>query len=260
MKAIVSHARDLTSLSLFTVVAAPLFALYLVTASWSLPYHIDAFTNVLTAWELGNDGDVFLEDHTALATEDYIRNVAWVRPAGDSVAAQYPPSAALLAAPLYAVWPAEASVQTVFGANIEAPPVDILVPPLAPAAITAAAVVAAAMGLLALTFRHLVEVRLAVFAAYAMGLATGAWSVAADSLWLHGPGMMWIAAGTLLSIRHQSVSGFAYAGAILARPHTALVAAGNGLWQSWHERSSRPCRVDLVQQHRIRIAIDHRRV
>lgn len=240
MRAIASRTRGFTAFNLFTVVAVPLFTLYLVTASWSLPYNIDAVTNVLTAWELGTDGDVFLEDQAVLATDDYIGNIAWVVPAGESVAAQYPPGTAALAAPLYAVWPEEASLRSVFGVNIEAPPVDILVPPIAPAAIVAAVVVAIAMGLLALSFRRLVDDRLAVLAAYTLGLATGAWSVAADSLWQHGPGMLWIAAGTLLSIQHKTAAGVAFGAAILTRPHLALVAAANGVWQSWCERSFRP--------------------
>jgi alpha-1,2-mannosyltransferase len=52
--------------------------------------------------------------------------------------------------------------------------------------------------------------------------------------------MMWIAAGTLLSIRHKALAGFAFGAAILTRPHTALVAACNGLWQSAKDRSPRP--------------------
>ncbi len=56
-----------SSASVFLRVALPLLVLYLLTASWTLPYHIDTITNVFTAWELGTDGDVFLEDHEVLA-------------------------------------------------------------------------------------------------------------------------------------------------------------------------------------------------
>lgn len=232
--------RKLTAFRLFATVALPLFGIYLLTATWTLPYHIDAATNVFTAWELGNDGDVLLEEHTALVADEYFGNVGWFVPAQDSVAAQYPPGTAALAAPLYAIWPGAATNLVIYGTNVDAPGVDIPMPPLGPAAIIAAAVAAIAMGITALSFRQLVDARLAVAAAYVFGLATGTWSIAADQLWQHGPGMMWIAAGTLLSVRHKVGAGLAFGAAILTRPHTALVAAANGIWQSWKDRSVRP--------------------
>jgi hypothetical protein len=71
-------------------------------------------------------------------------------------------------------------------------------------------------------------------------LGTGVWSVAADSLWQHGPAMLWIIAGTLLSVEHRLWSGLAFGAGVLTRPHTALVAAGNGLYQAWQTRRLRP--------------------
>jgi len=217
-----------------------LLILYLLTASWTLPYHIDAVTNVFTAWELGTDGDVFLEDHEALATPEYLQTLAWVVPADGSAVAQYPPGAALLAAPLYAIWPDEATPITAYNENVAVEPVEIPMPPLGPAAITAAIVAAITVGLLGLAFRRLTDTRTAMLGAYAFGLATGIWSVAADSLWQHGPAMLWIAAGGLLSVDHQMWSGLAFGMGVLTRPHTALVAAGNGLYQSWRKRSVSP--------------------
>jgi alpha-1,2-mannosyltransferase len=229
-----------TGLRFFAAIALPLFVLYLATATWTLPYHIDTITNVFTAWELANDGDAVLEEHEALASPDYFGNVGWVVPAQDSVAAQYPPGAALLATPLYTIWPDNATILTVYGSNRLADGVEIPVPPLPPAAISAAAVSAMAVGLTGLAFRRLVDSRTALVAAYVAGLGTGAWSVAADQLWQHGPAMMWIAAGTLLSAERQVWAGVAFGAAILTRPHTALVAAGNGLVQAVAKRTVRP--------------------
>ncbi|MGA9595738.1 MAG: hypothetical protein WBV06_06260 [Acidimicrobiia bacterium] len=220
--------------------AAPLLALYLVTASWTLPYHIDAVTNVFTAWELGTHGDVYLDHQAVLAAPEYLRTVAWVVPAGDSAASQYPPGAAAIAAPLYAIWPQQAKSIVVQNETADVPPVEILMPPIGPAAMTAAMVSAIAMGLLALVFCRLTDARTALIAAYVAGLGTGVWSVAADSLWQHGPAMLWIIAGVLLSTGFQLWSGLAFGAAVLTRPHTALVAAGNGLYQSWRERSVWP--------------------
>jgi hypothetical protein len=225
---------------LFLRVALPLLIVYLLTASWTLPYHIDTITNVFTAWELGNDADVFLEDHEVLAEPEYLQTYAWIVPAGDSAAAQYPPGTAALAAPLYAIWPEDARNQVVYNDTAGLDPVEIVMPPLGPAAITAAAVSAVAAGLLALVFHRLTDSRTALLGAYLAGLGTGVWSVAADSLWQHGPAMLWIVAGTLLSVEHGLWSGLAFGAGVLTRPHTALVAAGNALYQAWQTRRLRP--------------------
>lgn len=234
-----SH-RDLNGIGLFGVVAVPLLLLYLATATWSLPYHIDAATNVFTAWELGERGDALLDDHEVLASDDYYGNIGWIVPAGATAAAVYPPGTALMAAPLYAVWPVEASTLTVYGTNTEASAVEVPIPPLAPAAITAALAAAIAVGLMALIFRELATARVAVVAAYIAGLCTGIWPVMSDALWQHGPAIMWMSAGILLSIRRPLASGVAFGAAIITRPHTAFVPACNGRWQSWTSRSLKP--------------------
>ncbi len=150
--------RDLSPARLFAVVALPLLVLYLATASWTLPYHIDAATNVFTAFELGTEGNVILEDHEALVAPEYSRTIAWIVPAEDSVAAQYPPGAPVLAAPIYAIWPDDARYITVYNEATDAPPIEILMPPLGPAAITAAVTAAVVVGLLAVAFAFL-EIR-----------------------------------------------------------------------------------------------------
>lgn len=235
----VSAGRDL---SFFLWIAAPLLVLYLATATWSQPYHIDPLTNVLSSWQLGTEGSFRLDNHVQLADPDYYRNVAWIVPAGDSAASQYPPGSSLLAAPLYAIWPQDAELVEIGGTNRpDVAAVELLHPPLAPAAITAAASVAAAIGFLGLAFRRLGgSPVLALSAAYLAGLGTSAWSVAADRLWQHGPGMLWIALALVLSERHTVASGFAYGAAILTRPPTAIIAAATGLYRAWHERSFRP--------------------
>ena len=60
---------------LFLVVAGPLFVIYLLTATYSRPYNIDAFTNVLTAWEIADNGSPYLDDHEQLADPLYTGNV-----------------------------------------------------------------------------------------------------------------------------------------------------------------------------------------
>ncbi len=232
---------------LFLLIAVPLLVLYLASATWARPdfaYHIDPFTNVLSSWELGTDGSFFLDDHGHLTDPDHYRNLAWVVPAGadgDRAASQYPPGTTLLAAPLYAVWPHDARLVSLSGLNRpEIPPVDLLFPSVAPAAIIASIAVAAAIGLLGVVFRRFARPVVAVAAAYVAGLGTSAWSVAADQLWQHGPAMLWIALALILSARYVFASGFAWGAAVLTRPPLAVIAAATGLYRAWRERSFRP--------------------
>jgi hypothetical protein len=229
---------DMSRARIFTIVAAPLFVLYLATATWTVPYNMDALTNVLAAAEIAYESDPFLEEHEVLADERYQGYAAWVVAAGDTAASKYPPGAAALAVPFYKIWPegdATADYSDLHGEIVELP-----IPSLFPAAMTSAAVGAITVGLLALAFARLADSRLAVAGAYVAGLGTGIWTVASDSLWQHGPAMMWIAAGTLLSASHGVWSGFGFGAAVLTRPHTGVVAACNGLWLSWQRRSIVP--------------------
>ena len=226
------------------VAAAPLLVIYLLTATWSTPVNKDTLTNALSAWTLGTEGSFYLVEHEEFVD---IGGWGWIVPARDSATSQYPPGAALLAAPLYAVWPADADVLAVVdedGSPVltdAGEPLSGRVPPIAPATLVAGLTTATAMGLLALVLRRLADRdALALAAAYVGGLATAAWPVASDQLWQHGPGMMWIALGLLLSDAHVLGSGFAYGAAVLTRPPVALVPAAVGLFRGIAARSLRP--------------------
>lgn len=236
---------DINDFRFFLLIFTPLLALYLATTMWSPPNHIDPFTNRVTAWSLGTQGTFILDDHVHLTDPDFYGNLAWIVPTdedGDRAASQYPPGAALLAAPLYAVWPDDARLQSLSGLNRpDVAPVELLIPPIAPAAITASLAVAVAIGLLGLAFRRLTDAPgVALAAAYVAGLGTSAWSVAADRLWQHGPAMLWIALALVLTTRHVVGSGFAWGAAILTRPPIAVIAAATGIYRAWRERSIRP--------------------
>jgi len=238
----ISESLDrLSNRALFAWVVFPLLALFLVTTAWGGGTHIDPFTNMLSAWSLGTRGTLLLDDHVGLATPEYFANVAWVVPAKESAASQYAPGTAILVAPFYAVWPQDAELRSVWGTGQpDVPAIDILVPPVAPGAIAAAIAVALAMGFLALTFRRFAGPRIALGGAYLAGLGTTAWSVAASAPWQHGPAMMWIALGLVLCADHLLSSGLAFGAAILTRPHTALIAAGTGVYGALAKRSLRP--------------------
>ena len=235
------RADGMSARLLILVVAGPLFVLFLLTANRGVPYHIDPFSNVLPAWSLATTGSVYLPDHEVLLEPGHYRNVGWIVPAGDTAVSKYPPGAALLAVPFYAVWPQDAEVLTVRGLNRpDVPAVDIPVPSFWPASIAASLSVALAIGFLALSFRGLVSGSTALVAAYVAGLGTAAWSVAANELWQHGPGMMWIALAGALGAGHLVASGLAYGMAVITRPLNSLIAAPVGLYVAWQRRSLRP--------------------
>ena len=226
---------------LMLAVAAPLLVLFLFTANRGVPYHIDAFSNVLPAWSLGTSGTVSLPDHEVLVDPVHFGNVAWLVAGGESAVSKYPPGAALVGAPFYAMWPQEAVILTVVGTNHpDVAPVEIPVPSLWPAAIAASLSVALAIGFLAISFRALAGGLTALVAAYVAGLGTTAWSVAANEFWQHGPGMMWIALAGALAAGHLLASGLAFGMAILTRPLNAFIAAPTGLYIAWRERSLWP--------------------
>ena len=227
---------------LFMLVAIPLFVVFLSTAAWSRQRtDVDGFTNVVTAWRLGTSGTPYLPDHVPLTEPEYPGYLSWIVPFEDTAIGKYPPGAAFHAAPLYAVWPQDAEIQDLDISHLDlAAPPPVPVPPYGPAAITSALVVALAMGFLALSFRKLGSGRTAAGGAYIAGLGTAAWSVAANTLWQHGPGMMWIALAGTLAAGHFFASGLAYGVALLVRPLNALIAAATGLYISWSERDWRP--------------------
>lgn len=237
LRSLFGRVGQLSDIRFAMAIAVPLFLLFLVTATRSLPYHIDAFTNVLTAYEVGAEGSFYLDEHDHLTSLEAHRNVAWVVDARDSVASQYPPGAALIAAPIYAVWPGEASPTVVRGSNDpEAGPFDVVLPPFLPAAIAASFAVSVSLGALGVVFRRFGGARAAVSGVAVAGLGTTAWSVASNQLWQHGPAMMWIALGLAFSAGSALAAGFAFGGAILTRPPTAVIAAATGLLMAWRER------------------------
>ena len=199
---------------------------------------IDALTNVLSADAIATRGDPHLEQYEVLTEPKYQGYGAWVVDARESAAAEYPPGTALLAVPLYRLWQGRETPHEFVASDGET--VELPIPSLFPAALVSALVVAIAVGLFAVSVRGFAGDRLAIGGAYVAGLATGTWSVASDVLWQHGPAMMWIMAAGLLSTARQVWSGFAFGAAVLTRPHTGVIAAGNGLWQSWQQRSIRP--------------------
>jgi hypothetical protein len=216
----------------------PLAVIYLVTTTWSPPYGVDTLTNILTAREIATEGDVYLDDYTELARRRYQGRVSWVIAVEDTAVSQYPPGAAILAVPPYAVWTGNDVVwQETVDDEYE---IHFSVPAIAPAAITTALTVAAGLGFLGLALRQITSNRTAMAATYALGLGTGVWSVAADKLWLHTADVLYLGAALWFSTFAFAASGIAFGLAILTRPHTAVIALGTGLGRALDLRKWRP--------------------
>jgi len=228
--------------AVFLLVFLPLFAIYFSTASRGLPYHIDTMTNALTAWHIAARGTVYADESPNLTTPESYGNIAWyVKTNTGHVVSQYPPGTALIAAPFYLFDTSFRSIPLGGNNDPDAPKVPVDVPSMVPAALAASAATAAAMALLALVFLQFLSPSATVGAAYVAGLGTGAWAVASNGLWQHGPAMFWIALALLLTARkHLLGAGLAFGMAVLTRPHTALIAAGLGLAISIARRSVKP--------------------
>ena len=224
-------------------IATGLFALFLATGEYALPYGTDTFTNAVQARAFADDQSPFLEELESISQPEYQGTFHWLVDAPDGPTAQYPPGTALWAAPFYLF---DTSLQTITVAVPEeistgAETETFGVPgTLVPATVAAALSVAIAMAFFGLTISPHLPSRATVVAMLAGALGTGAWSVAADKLWQHGPAMMWISIGTYFASRDRfALSGVAFAIGVATRPHSAVIAAGVGLAVAISRRSLR---------------------
>ena len=222
---------------------AGLAALYAVTATWTTPYFVDAYTNALQARSFA-EGSVTVDGYDDYLDKPYRGQLTWLVPATDGATSQYPPGTGLWAAPFY-LFETSVEIETArVDSEISDDTLVFPVPSLVPAGIAAVASVVIAMGFLGATLVPLVGDRFARTALAVAALGTGAWSIAADMLWQHGPSMMGIAAGLWFASRDRhALAGLGFAFAILVRPHTAVIAAAMGLAMSVNRRSARPALV-----------------
>lgn len=221
-------------LALFTVV-------YLLTATWSQPYNVDAFTNAIQARSFAAGDGVVLPEYEDYTGQPYRSRLLWVVDSPSGPTSQYPPGVALWGSLFYLADTSQAV--DAIPANLGDGPteVDLTAPSVAPATVAGVASVVLAMMFLGLMLSDALRPRQAQAALAAAALGTGAWSVASDSLWQHGPAMMFVLAGLYLSSKDRfALSGVAFAAAILVRPHTALIAAGVGLTTSVRRRQPGP--------------------
>lgn len=112
---------------------------------------------------------------------------------------------------------------------------------LLPPAVAAAIIAAAAVGVLAVVFSHLVSRRRALWAALIFGLGTTTWAVSSTALWPHGPDQLFLASSMGFAAVGSHIGiGVAIALATLTRPPLAVAAAVEGLWRAVARRHIRP--------------------
>ncbi|MBY5162910.1 hypothetical protein [Salsipaludibacter albus] len=231
---------SLSPLALVLVVTGLLGLIYGATATWGLPYHADPTTNAVAGWYLGRTGDPIASQHEMLVDTDRLYYVMWIEGSPRGPVPRYPPGSALTIAPFYTVFGGELRPVTVVeSGGGPTDPVTVPLPPLWPATLAAVITTALACGLLSLSITALgADSLTALGVGLATGLATGAWSVASNMPWMHGPAMLAVSTALVLSSRRRWFgAGLSLGFGILIRPLVALVAAAVGTWIGVRERS-----------------------
>lgn len=225
-----------------SVVFAIAVLLYLLSAPPLLPHHIDPLTNTLTAWNLANEGTFYLDRWESVTGEDFYAQSNQIVTGRDRPISKYPPGAAILAAPIYAIFDDLDSVVVNYptgSGDTASTKMDL--PGLWPSAVVGALTTAGAVALLFSTFDRLVTRDAALIAAGAVGLGTSLWTIASQALWQHGPAALTIATGLwALSQDRLWLAGFAISPLLLIRPQAAIAIAVLGIFLSALRRSLMP--------------------
>ena len=231
---------SISDVRLFFAVVVPLFALFFATGDKGIPYHIDPFTNIISAATIGQTGSPVLDGYADLAEPGRYAVFGWVVNSSPGPVSQYPPGTALLAAPFYAMTSDEGVTLEVFAFNDpESDPVELVVPPLWPGAMTAALTSSLAVAFTVLATRAATGSTVwSVLAGAVLAAGTGLWLNGAYQLWQHGPASMWMGAAVWAASRSRWSSSGLFAGlGVLTRPPVAIIAAGLGVISAVKERS-----------------------
>lgn len=208
------------------VLVLVVWCIYLASATYDAFQLNDNRAVNLSAWSLGTRGSLALP-------AEWEGGNRWITEgrSGELYTNRFP-GAILWAAPFHAV------AEPFFG--IGTPGHDVLLN-YAPGGVAAATVTALAIGVTFLVLRRLAPRRSAVVATAFLAFGTGVWSVSADSMWTHGLTHLMLMLGLLATAdRRFARSGLAFAASVLTRPHTAVVPAVMGIWESVSRRSWRP--------------------
>jgi hypothetical protein len=211
--------------------AAALFLLaltaYLLTASYTINQMNDTRDTAVSAWSLATRGTLALPEEWPEGA------VFWAKPGTDGrYYTDRFPGPVLWTVPFYAA--------TELVSPRGTPPHPWL-SNFAPAGVAAALAAALAVTVAYAVYRRLERRRIAWLAAVFLALGTGMWSVAADSMYTHGVGSLFLLLAVLAtSTRRYPLAGAAFALAIVCRPQLAVIAAVIGLWEGVRYRDLRP--------------------
>jgi hypothetical protein len=222
------------------------FALYYVTAPRDV-WSGDSIFYAMTARQLITTGSVDLSDQIELVDPSADLAGSWLTKGPGGLLSHYPPGTALLAAPFFALdreSPGVLTIENVGNTNSE---ITIQVPSLTPATIVSAAATAATVVAIFLLIGQLGATRReAVVAALVFAFATGAWSVASQRLWSHGPAMMWLTLGVYFrETRRKGFAGLTDVAAVITRPPTAVIGGTRTLMKAIRTRQVKPALLDV---------------
>ena len=200
--------------------------------AWTLSRGGDELTVYPRSWEQQFDGRTFAEwrDQGRLEPVSEKYYIVPSRKSGQYVS-MYGPGAGLTAAPAFAV------AELVFG-DLRARPRVLW----HTTKVVASVLVAGSAAFLFLSLLSMTSRSRAVLLALAYGLGTGAWSSSSQTLWQHGPNMLFLSVGTFLFLRNPlgkgaaAGCGLAYALATACRPNSALVLVAVGAYLLWANR------------------------
>ena len=215
LSAAATRVRGIPHLGASLALLVTALVLYVTTASYDFYQTVsDATYTSSPAWALA-------QNHS-LNLEVLPKSAIWGFPVGDHVRSDRFPGAILFATPFY--WFAGSADFSV-----------------GPGAVSAAVATALAVVVFHRTLLTLVRPTTALAACAVVAFATPFWTVAGHSAWTHGPSLLGLSVGAWAMTKHwYAAAGLGYAFAILSRPHTAVVPAVVGLWESVSTRSLRP--------------------
>jgi hypothetical protein len=195
----------------------------------------DPLTNTLTAWSVGTRGSFLLPEFQQFVEPGPEGTVMHLVETQAGPVSQYPPGAAMLAAPIYGLVGTDLT-HAYIGAQGS---VRFRAPPVWPAALTAAASTGLGVALVFLAMATISDRKTALVAALVLALGTGCFSVASQALWQHGPAVLWIALGMLGTSWAGRSGSLAWIPAALTRPHTVLIGGTTVLYSAWAKRRPR---------------------
>ena len=144
-------------------------------------------SSILTEGEFNLDKFIplFRADRTLRQTAEFGGGIQWK---GDQLLSSYPVGGAILATPVYALpvalgWLEDWQDHRIAGK------------------VAASLLTALSAAFLFLAARKLASDGVALVVAIAYGVGTNAWTVASQSMWQHGPGMLCLSLGTLLALQ-----------------------------------------------------------